>query len=50
MNKYDFTITICGFGKTPEDGWENAVEVSFNDPNFIKYSLDKIKVEQNQHL
>lgn len=26
MKRYEFTITLAGYGDTPDEAWENAVE------------------------
>lgn len=30
--RYEFPIILCGIGKTPEDGWNDAVESFSADP------------------
>ena len=32
MNKYEFTVTLAGYGNSPEDAWNDAVESFCGDP------------------
>ncbi len=43
INNYQFTITLSGFGETPEQAWEDAVEGFVTDPGHYDPS-DKCEV------
>ena len=36
-NRYEFTMTFSGYGKTPKEGWEDAVDTIMGDSHFQVY-------------
>lgn len=32
MKRHEFTITLAGYGETPEEAWQDAVEHFSDDP------------------
>ena len=34
MKMYDFTVGMCGYGETPEEAWQQAVDHMLSD---LKY-------------
>lgn len=50
MNKYEFTMTFSGYGKTPVEGWADAVDTIMGDSHFEVYSENEMEtklVEEN---
>lgn len=43
MNQYKFTITLIGYGDSPEEAWEDAVEATNLDeePMPEEYDFDE---------
>lgn len=38
---YEFTVTMCGWGNTPEEAWENCKD---------QYDIDKEELPNNEIL
>lgn len=32
MNRYEFKVTLLGYGGTPEEAWRDAIETFYDDP------------------
>jgi len=45
MNRYEFTITIPGYGKTPEEGWKDAMDTVYGDSHFDHYDESEIETK-----
>ena len=51
MKRYEFTITIAGYGKNPDEAWEDAVEGFVLDPGATpdksEYKVKKVDEKEN---
>jgi hypothetical protein len=47
LRRYEFPIVLCGYGTTPDEVWEDALEGFFQDPGTYD---EAIKLEQEKDL
>ena len=48
MNRYEFTITLSGYGETPKEGWDDAVDTIYGDSNFSYYNESEIETKMTE--
>ena len=46
MNRYEFKVTLAGYGETPEEAWQDAIEGFYDDPG--SYDDDEWTVQENE--
>lgn len=45
MKRYEFTMTFSGYGETPEQGWEDAVDTIMGDSHFPFYDPNEMETK-----